>query len=154
MCAPPIGPYQWRSSGGAHMFATGSQILCAMGQLFPTSEASVRAAAMGKNFIHQGEETADLATFEAAMRQKVKDEAFDADGYLLPCYQDQFHGVPPPTSSRFRTGGFVVRDGFVFRPKEVMNEGFSYLENQFRNYSKDFLYMLGRVRLMSTVRIQ
>ena len=115
---------------------------------------SARAAAMGKNYVHQDEETADPATFEAAKRLKVKEEAFDAEGYMLPGYVDQFHGAPPPTSSRLPTGSFVIRDGFVFRPKEVMDEGFSYLENQFRNYIKDFLYMLGRVRLMSTVRIQ
>src|SRR5664279_4947322 len=36
-CAPPVGPYQWRNSGGAHMFATGSQIQCTTGRLFPTS---------------------------------------------------------------------------------------------------------------------
>ena len=117
-------------------------------------DSAARAAAIARNVVHQQEETAYLATFEAAERQMIKDEAFDDEGYMLPGFKEQFHGVPPPpSSSRYPTGSFVVRDDFIFRPKEVMDEGFSYMENQFRRYSQDFLHMLGRVRLMSTVRL-
>src|SRR5664279_4958458 len=117
-------------------------------------DSAARDAAMARNVVHQHQETADLATFEAAERQKIKDEAFDDEGYMLPGFKEHFHGVPPPpSSSRHPTGSFVVRDDFIFRPKEVMDEGFSYMENQFRRYSQDFLHMLGRVRLMSTVRL-
>jgi len=116
-------------------------------------DSAARVAAIAKNVVHHPEESAFLATFDPAERQMIKEEAFDNEGYMLPGFREQFHGVPPPpSSSRYPTGGFVVRDDFIFRPKDVMDEGFSYMENQFRRYSQDFLHMLGRVRLMSTVR--
>lgn len=105
----------------------------------PKAGASERAATLAQSFLHQGEETMDLATFEAEARAKVKEEAFDSEGYLLPGYADEFVGVPPPaSSSRHPTGSFVVRNGYVFRPKEVMDEGFSFLESLFDRYGREF----------------
>jgi len=118
----------------------------------PMAGVSERAAALAESFLYQREETMDLATFEAEARARVKQEAFDNEGYLLPGYVDQFVGVPPPTSSsRHPTGSFVVRNGYVFRPKEVMDEGFSFLESLFERYGREFHHWVDRLRLMNTV---
>ena len=96
----------------------------------------------------------DLASFEAEAMAKVKQEDFDNDGYLLPGYVDQFVSTPPPSSSSHHlTGSFIVRNGYIFRPKEVMDEGFSFLESMFDRQCQELRHWVEHLRLMNMVSI-
>ena len=100
----------------------------------------------GPSFVNHDE---DVPSFEEKF--KVKEEAFDEDGYMHDWAKNQFVGVPPPSSSRWPPGGFVIRNIYAFCPRYVMNDGLTHLGIAFQDYSKDFLQMLGGLQKMNQV---
>ena len=94
---------------------------------------------------------APLSEAEAARMTKIKEEAFDEEGYFKPGWREQFVGAPPPPKIWMPVDRFLFRDGEVLFPPAELKQNFELMQSKFSSFSNEFGRLLHDAYRMSQV---
>ena len=73
---------------------------------------------------------------------KIKEEAFDEEGYFNHGWKEQFVGAPTPGPKLMPVDQYLIRDGEVLFPPAVLRQGFEVLQDKFLTFSGEFCQLM------------
>ena len=96
---------------------------------------------------------APISEAEAARMVKIKEEAFDEEGYFNPGWKEQFVGAPAPGPQLMPVDQYLIRNGEVMFPPAVLRQGFEVMQDKFLTFSGDFCQLMESMSNMSQVTL-
>ena len=94
---------------------------------------------------------APISEAEAARMVKIKEEAFDEEGYFNPGWREQFIGAPTPEPKLMPVDQYLIRNGEVLFPPAVLRQGFEVMQDKFLTFTSEFSQLMLSMSNMSQV---
>ena len=82
---------------------------------------------------------------------KIKEEAFDEDGYFNPGWKEQFMPAPAPEPSKKPIDQYLFREGEMLFPPAIMRQGFEVMQDKFLSFAGEFSQLMSSMSNMSQV---
>ena len=112
----------------------------------PSSSAG-KALAIPENLLEP------ISDAEIARMVKIKEEAFDKEGYFNPGWAEQFMPVAAPKPGMKPIDQYLFREGEMLFPPAVMQQGFDLMQEKFTAFSGEFNFFAGEFgQLMLSMR--
>ena len=81
---------------------------------------------------------APISEAEAARMVKIKEEAFNEEGYFNLGWKEQFVGALTPGPKLMPVDQYLIRDGEVLFPPAVLRQGFEVMQDKFLTFAGEF----------------